>query len=171
MTAVGAKNESGKMLLKTIFTLLSIALLSCMAILLFQAKYPSDFDQIWLEKFINELPEKVDSSDAVAVGERVMTLGDRGVVSLYSVSEIIKGEKLIYKVMAAYPELDDSIFIAYESSSLSKGHSEPVGKTLIFMNGPLIVGKNLRLLGSRVDEGMIYALPILVDETRALCRQ
>ncbi len=127
-------------------------------------------DKERLHSFTQTLPRKARAADVVIVGERVMTLGSGKVVSLYRILEIIKGKDLIRRVMAAYPEVKDALFVAYDSpTSLSK-HYEPEGKTLIFMTAPREAGKNFRLLESGVEEGMIYAVPPVVRETRTLCR-
>lgn len=149
--------------------LLFAAVLAC-AVTLTCFKVPAGVDRAWLKRFNVLLPDKVKSSDAVVVGERVISLGDSGVVSLYHISEVMKGETVINRVMEAYPEVEESLFVAYEAPSQSGGHMEPSGKTLIFMKAPESKGKNLHLLGNSVDEGMIYALPSVVQRTRALCR-
>ncbi len=143
------------------------ALIACS---LYWVKEPPSPDAPWLEIFSRDLEDKTGRAEAVVVADRVMTLGDRGVVSLYRLREILKGRQLIERVMARYPEVEGSVLVAYESSASASGRREPAGPTIVFMTAPRAAGKNLRLLGDRVDEGMVQALPRLVTRIRSYCR-
>lgn len=135
-------------------------------------RYPERVDRSWIRAFSERLPATVASADAVVVGSMVCSLGEKGkAVTLFRMHEVLKGKELISRVMAPYPEAAGAVTVAYDRPPGAAGRPEPRGEVLIFMTAPRVVGKNMHLVGDRVGEGMIYALPSLVRETRALCRR
>jgi hypothetical protein len=127
----------------------------------------SERDALWVGAFTGALADKVRQAEVIFVGRRHITLVGETTVSLYKVDELILGGEVVRAAMRPYPDVPGEILFGYPERRPGDP-LEPEDATLVFLVAPPAPGKNLRLLGGRIETGMVRALPDLVRTTREL---